>query len=40
MNLNAKYSFVIDEGVDCFYEAYDKGDEDCLCDFLNTKGKA
>ena len=24
------YSLVIDEGIDCFYEAYDKGDDDCF----------
>ena len=28
------YSFVIYEGVDCFYEASDKGDDDCLYEFL------
>ena len=28
------YTFVIDEGVYCFYEAYDKGDGQCLYEFL------
>ena len=32
-------SFVIDEGVDCFYEAYDKGDEDCVYEFLIPRVK-
>ena len=27
------YAFIIEEGVDCFYEAYDKEDEDCLYEF-------
>ena len=28
------YSFVIVEGVECFYEAYDKGDNDGLFELL------
>jgi hypothetical protein len=27
------YSFVIVEGVECFYEAYDKGNNPCVYDF-------
>jgi len=33
------YSFVIVEGVESFYEAYDKGDNTCLYEFLIPKAK-
>ena len=33
------YSFVIDEGVDCFYEAYGKGDDERVYDFLIPRVK-
>ena len=33
------YWFVIVEGVDAFYEAYDKGDSDCLYEFLIPRAK-
>ena len=33
------YSYVIDEGTYCFYEAYDKGDNDCLYEFLIPRAK-
>ena len=33
------YSFVIVEGVECFYEAYDKGDNNCLYAFLIPRAK-
>ena len=33
------YSFVIVEGVECFYEAYDKGDNDCFYEFLTPRAK-
>ena len=28
------YSIAINSGVECFYEAYDKGDHDCLYELL------
>ena len=33
------YSFVIVEGVECFYETYDKGDNHCLHGFLIPRAK-
>ena len=33
------YSLVIVEGVECFYEANDKGDNDCLYEFLTPRAK-
>ena len=27
------YTFVVSKGVECFYDAYDKGDNDCLHSF-------
>ena len=33
------YSFVIVEGVDCFCDAYDKGDNDCLYEVLIPRAK-
>ena len=33
------YSCFIVEGVECFYEAYDKGDNDRLCEFLIPRAK-
>ena len=33
------YSIVVDNGVECFYEAYDKGDHDCLNEFLIPRVK-
>ena len=40
MNLNPNIdSFLIAEGVECFYEAYDKGDNDCLYEFWIPRAK-
>ena len=40
MNLNPNiYSIVVDNGVECFYEAYDKGDRDCLYELLIPRVK-
>ena len=33
------FSFVIVEGVDCFNQAYDKGDDACLYDFIIPRVK-
>ena len=33
------YSIVVDNCVECFYEAYDKGHNDCLYDFLTPRVK-
>ena len=33
------YSFVIDEGINCLYEAQDKGSDECLYDFLLPRAK-
>ena len=33
------YAFVIVEGVDCFQEAYDKRDTDCLYELLIPRAK-
>jgi len=34
------YSIAIDRGVECFYDAYDKGDDRCLYEFLIPRLKS
>ena len=39
MSVNPNYSFVIVEGVYCFYDASDTRDTDCLHEFLIPRAK-